>query len=149
MKNIFNLFNGLQPKRERLLIVDDEIQLRNLFQAFFEGRGYQVTTAEGLADAEIKLNAAEFDLVLQDVNLEDGDGIDFLETIQKLQPGIPTIILTGLGYEEDVLQEAVRKGAAGYVSKLLPLDQLLMEVHTVLQTKGKPTSPSETEIEPT
>jgi DNA-binding response OmpR family regulator len=134
---IQKILKKLQPQRERLLIVDDEESLRKLFNEFFEKRGYRVSTAESLAEAEAKLGTETFDLILQDVMLGDGDGIEFLRKIKLLQPGVPTIILTGLGYDEPVLHEATENGAAGYMSKLLPLDQVLMEVHRVLKATAK------------
>jgi DNA-binding response OmpR family regulator len=134
---IQKILKKLQPQRERLLIVDDEESLRKLFSGFFEKRGYQVSTAESLSEAETKLGTETFDLILQDVMLGDGDGIEFLRKIKLLQPGVPTIILTGLGYDEPVLHEATENGAAGYMSKLLPLDQVLMEVHRVLKAAAK------------
>lgn len=136
------ILKSLQPRRERLLIVDDNEHLCTLFSEFFEGRGYRVATAFTLAAAEAKLSEESFDLVLQDVLLPDGDGIDFLPRIQMLQPGLLVIVLTGLGYDEPVLQNANENGASGYMSKLLPLDQVLMEVHRVLKT-GKRIPPEE------
>ncbi|MDB6036256.1 MAG: response regulator GlrR [Verrucomicrobiales bacterium] len=133
---IQRFFKKLQPQRERLLIVDDEEELRKLFSGFFEKRGYRVSTAESLEVAEAKLAEEAFDLILQDVMLGDGDGIEFLQRIKLLQPGVPVIILTGLGYDEPVLHEATENGAAGYMSKLLPLDQVLMEVHRVLKANA-------------
>ncbi len=129
------------PQLKRLLIVDDEPSLLALYDTFFQQRGYRVTLASSLAAAETELAFQQFDLVLLDVRLGDGNGIDFLPRIKALRPGIPVIILTGLGYDETVFQGAIAKGASGYVSKLLPLDQVLMEIFRVLKrpdTKKNP-----------
>ncbi|HYE31295.1 MAG TPA: response regulator [Methylomirabilota bacterium] len=128
---------SLNPERERVLIVDDEEPIRGLFEDFFKKRGYRVTTAASLAEAEAKLANETFDVVLQDVVLPDGDGIEFVPKIKSLHPDLPVIILTGLGYDEAVLQDAMHHQATSYLSKLLPLDQVLMEVHRVLKVGKK------------
>jgi DNA-binding NtrC family response regulator len=127
------LVQKLQPERERILIVDDEEHLRMIYSKFFEQRGYRVTTASSLAEEEVKLRAESFDLILHDVMLEDGDGIEFLPTIKLIQPAVPVIILTAIGYDEEAMDEARRNGASSFVSKLSPLDQVLVEVHRVLK----------------
>jgi DNA-binding NtrC family response regulator len=127
------LAQKMQPERERILIVDDEEHLRMIYSKFFQQRGYRVTTASSLAEEEVKLRAEPFDLILHDVMLEDGDGIDFLPTIKQIQPAVPVIILTAIGYDEEAINEARTNGASSFVSKLSPLDQVLVEVHRVLK----------------
>ena len=72
-------------------------------------------------------------LVILDVPLGDSDGLEILQTLKNAHPNLPVIIMTGIGFDEELLQEAIKKGASGYVSKTLPLDQLLMEVHRTLK----------------
>lgn len=127
----------LQPARERLLIVDDEAPILQMVSSFFKQRGYRVKTAVNLEEAEARLAEEPFDLVLQDVVLPDGDGIDFLPRMRALQPGIPAVVMTGLGYEDSAMRDAKKHSATSYVSKFLPLDQLLMEVHRALKASKK------------
>lgn len=134
--------NSLKPQKGRLLVVDNNDQLLKLFSLFFERQGYEVTSAPNLKHAEAKLITEEFDIILQDVILPDGDGVEFLHRIKELQPGVPVIILTGLGYDEVILQQAMKNGASGFLSKLLPLDQVLMEIHRVMELSGKPRASS-------
>ena len=122
-----------QLRAARLLIVEDEPELRELFASFFTGRGYRVTVAEDLEKSEVCLKNEQFDLVLHDIVLPDGNGIDAIPRIKALHPNLPIIILTAMGYDEDLLRAAMRNGAAGYISKVMPLDQVLMEVHRVLR----------------
>ena len=134
MKNILNQITdlfGLQ--RKHMLVVDDEEPLRFLFFKFFSERGYEVTLAGNIAEAHLALEKGGFDLVLHDVGLPDGSGIDSLVFIKANYPDLPVFILTGLGYDEDFLQAAIRSGAAGYLSKFVPLDQVLMEINRVLK----------------
>lgn len=123
--------------KQHILVVDDEPQIRELLKAYFSKHGYDVTTA---ADAEAALRLADetpLNLVILDVLLPDIDGLEVLEKLKDAHPSLPVIIMTGIGFDEELLQEAIQKGASGYVSKTLPLDQLLMEVHRNLKFKAE------------
>ena len=124
--------------KEHILVVDDEEPIRNLLSTYFEKRDYRVTTAETQEQVFSKIGKESFDLVILDIALgEDDDGLEILAKIKDIESSLPVIILTGMGFDDELLQEAMDNGAAGYVSKTLPLDQLLMEVHRALKSKGK------------
>ena len=119
--------------KDHILIVEDELPICDLLRAFFQRRGYDVTAVHDAAAAAERIQAGEFHLLILDILLPDGDGMELLEKAQERHPDLPVIIMTGIGFDEELLREARRKGASGYVSKTLPLDQLLMEVHRVLK----------------
>ena len=73
-------------------------------------------------------------LTLLDISLADEDGLKLLEQLKKNQPSLRVIMLTGMGFVEDLLQEAQQKGADGYVSKVLPLDELLLAIQRILKS---------------
>lgn len=125
----------IAPEQGHLLVIDDEDHIRSLFTEFFTKRGYRVTPAANLDEAEEALKAGTFDLVLQDVVLPDGDGIEFIPVIRSYYPDLPVIVLTALGYDEEVLQDAIKNEATSYVSKLLPLDQVAVEIRRILKLK--------------
>ena len=134
MKNIVTkVLNVFHAPQERLLIIDDDASLRTLFSKFFIERGYHVTVAASLSEAKACFEKDEFDLVLHDITLPDGNGVDSLRRIKARRPTLPVIILTSHGYEEERLQTAIENGASAYVSKMLPLDQVLMEVHRCIK----------------
>jgi DNA-binding NtrC family response regulator len=118
---------------KHILIVDDEASIRDLLSEFFRKRGYKVSTAGTPVEAQDLADSVPINLVILDVLLADCDGMEVLESIKKAHPNLPVIIMTGIGFDEELLKEAQQKGAAGYVSKTLPLDQLLMEVHRTLK----------------
>jgi len=91
-----------------------------------------VTTAATGAEALRLVDEVRLHLVIVDVILPDIDGLELLQALRGSHPNLPVLIMTGIGYDEQLLQEALQKGAAGYISKTLPLGQLLMEVHRVL-----------------
>jgi DNA-binding response OmpR family regulator len=118
-----------------ILIVDDEEPIRKLLLAFLTRRGYSVEAAATLAEARAALAKKVFDLAIVDLLLPDGDGMDLVRYLHDACQ-TPAIVMTGIGYDEGLLREAHEASAAAYISKLLPLDQLLMEVHRVLRPRA-------------
>jgi DNA-binding NtrC family response regulator len=119
--------------KQHILVVDDEEPIRDLLSEFFRKRGYDVTAAGMASDARRLVDEVPLNLVILDIALADADGLELLESIKQAHPQLPVIMLTGMGYDDELLQEALQKGASGYISKTLSLDQLLMEVHRTLK----------------
>ncbi|MDB6054647.1 MAG: chemotaxis protein CheY [Verrucomicrobiales bacterium] len=119
--------------KQRIFVIDDEVPICELLTKFFSKRGYEVSTAHSAEAARVQLADQSFDLTILDVLLPDTDGLVFLESIKRMHPNMPIVIMTGIGFDEELLQESIQKGASGYISKTLPLDQLLMEVHRILK----------------
>jgi DNA-binding NtrC family response regulator len=121
--------------KPHILIVDDEPPIRELLTSYFKKHGYEVTAAADAKEAFRAIEEKKVEAVILDVLLGDSDGLEVLADIKKSRPELPVIMITGIGFDEELLQEAIQKGAAGYISKTLPLDQLLMEVHRSLNYK--------------
>ena len=122
--------------KQHILVVDDEPPVRELLGSYFSKHGYEVTTASDAAEALTKASNLPLHLVILDVLLPDSDGLEILEELKSAHPSLPVIIMTGIGFDEELLQESIQKGASGYISKTLPIDQLLMEVHRTLKFKA-------------
>ena len=114
-------------------MVDDEAPIRDLLSTFFQKRDYKVTTAASAEEAQKLAKEPSLKLVILDIALGEEDGLQLLAALKRDHPKLPVIILTGMGFDDELLQEALEKGASGYVSKTLPLEQLLMEVHRTLK----------------
>ena len=121
--------------KQHLLVVDDEPSIRDLLSSFFRKHEYEVSTVATGAEALQAVDNKGVEVVILDVLLTDTDGLEVLAQIKAKHPKLPVIMITGIGFDEELLQEALQKGAAGYISKTLPLDQLLMEVHRTLNYK--------------
>jgi DNA-binding response OmpR family regulator len=121
--------------KQHILVVDDEPPIRELLASYFKKHGYDVTTAADAVETMRLADEVPLHLVILDVLLPDSDGLEILEQLKAAHPNLPIIIMTGIGFDEELLQESIQKGASGYVSKTLPLDQLLMEVHRTLKFK--------------
>jgi two-component system, NtrC family, response regulator len=99
-----------------ILIVDDEIKLRNLLRRIILLEGYKVFEAGHLKSAMKVLDQEEIDLVLCDVRLPDGNGIEFTKYVKSKAPSAEVIHLTAHGNIQDGVQ-AMRFGAFDYVTK--------------------------------
>jgi len=122
---------------QRILVVDDEEPIRDLLSDYFSKRDYEVRTAATAEETVRQIEEAKPNVVILDILLPDADGMELLGQIKEDNPDLPVIIMTGIGFDEDLLAEARDKGASGYVSKTLPLEQLLMEVHRTLKKHQK------------
>ena len=119
--------------KQRILVVDDEPQIREMLSMYFSRHGYETSTAGDSATTLRIVKETPVDVVVLDISLADEDGLKLLEQLKKTQPGLRVIMLTGMGFVEDLLQEAQQKGADGYVSKVLPLDELLLAIQRILK----------------
>jgi DNA-binding NtrC family response regulator len=99
-----------------ILIIDDEEQLRKLLSRIISLEGFKVTEAESLKTATKQLQQQSFDVVLCDVRLPDGNGVDFVKTIKQLNPIIEIVLLTAYGNIPDGVQ-AMKNGAFDYIVK--------------------------------
>src|SRR5437870_2034765 len=120
------------PMKQHILVVDDEAPIRDLLQTYFKKHQYGITTVATAREAIRVASEVSLNLIILDVILAESDGLDLLQALKESHPNLPVIVMTGIGFDEDLLQEAMRKGASGFISKTLQLDQLLMEVHRVL-----------------
>jgi two-component system OmpR family response regulator len=120
--------------KQRILVVDDEPQIRDMLSLYFSKHGYDVAVAGNSSETLRITEESEFDVVVLDIGLAEEDGLKLLEALKTRRPGLRVIMLTGMGFVEDLLQEAAQKGADGYVSKVLPLDELLLAIQRILKT---------------
>jgi two-component system phosphate regulon response regulator OmpR len=120
--------------KQRILVVDDEPQIREMLSMYFASHGYDASAAGDSAAALRAIQTSKVDVVVLDIGLADEDGLKLLERLKNEQPELRVIMLTGMGFLEDLLVEAQQKGADGYVSKVLPLDELLLAIQRILKT---------------
>ncbi|MFQ5993491.1 MAG: sigma-54-dependent transcriptional regulator [Acidiferrobacterales bacterium] len=119
---------------ERILVVDDEPDIRRLVKEILEDEQYRVVTAEDAAAAREAYAHDRPDLVLLDIWMPDTDGISLLkEWSQSGLPEVPVVMMSGHG-TVDTAVEATRLGAADFVEKPLSMGKLLVAVERALQT---------------
>jgi len=100
----------------RILIVDDDRQMRRTLQIMMERLGYASAAVADASTGLEQLRSEHFDLVLTDLRMPHMTGIEFLEAIQQLDPGLPVVLITAYGTIQTAI-EAMQKGAADYVLK--------------------------------
>lgn len=116
----------------KLLIVDDEIDIREFAKRFFMKRGLTVFTAGGGLEALKIISEERPDLVLLDVQVEGISGIEVLKRLKEARNNTKVIMVTG-AEDPDIVNEANRLGARGYIHKPLVLEELERIVLAELQ----------------
>ena len=109
--------------KQRVLIVDDEPDIRELLEITLLRMGLETRSAEDYSQATRILHDESFDLCLTDMKLPDGDGIALVEHIQQHYPNIPTAVITAHG-SIDLAIKAMKCGAFDFVSKPVSLETL-------------------------
>lgn len=126
-----------EPKDITILLVDDEVGLRMAMAYDFKKRGFKVLEAACGRDAFEIVKSAKIDLVITDMRMPDGDGVELLDKIKELNPEIPVVIFV-TGFSDLPLEDAYDKGADAVFSK--PFDRkALMEIviRVTLSREGK------------
>lgn len=100
----------------KILVVDDEVQIRTLLSRMLELEGYEVCQAGDCRTALKQLEFQSPDVVLCDVFLPDGNGVDLVSSVKKTAPNVEIILLTAHGNIPDGVQ-AIKNGAFDYITK--------------------------------
>jgi DNA-binding NtrC family response regulator len=117
--------------RNRVLVVDDEKNQREIYTLILEDDGYEVTTAQSGEHALRLARETDFDLVLTDYKMTGMDGLTLLTELVKQDPSIIVVMMTAHQSVESV-KEALRGGAFDYLEKPIDRDQLLKVVESAL-----------------
>lgn len=118
----------------KLLIVDDELSVRDSLGKWFREEGYQVGTAESAADALTLLAEQHWDVALLDIKMRGTDGIELQRRIHEIDPELVVIMMTGYA-SVDTAVTALKNGAYDYVTKPLDPDEIAHLVKKALAHK--------------
>ncbi|NQY92882.1 MAG: homeostatic response regulator transcription factor HsrA [Campylobacteraceae bacterium] len=119
----------------RILIIEDEITLNRTLQEGLSDFGYQVDTAENYKDAEYFIDIRNYDLVLTDWMLPDGDGIELCKIVKNRSNRTAVVILSARD-DKDSEIEALKSGADDYIKKPFDFDILLARIEARLRFGG-------------
>ncbi len=119
----------------QILVVDDEPDLRTLYELTLLREGYRVEAAGSVAEAVRHLEATRFDVVITDMRLPDGLGIELLLRIQQGQRSERCVVMTAYGSAENAV-EALKAGAFDYLTKPVDLKQFRAVVASAVQQRG-------------
>ena len=118
----------------RVLVVDDQRNMRITTGIVLRQAGYEVAEAEGGAAAIERIRSEPFDVVLTDLRMGDVDGMEVLRSAVEISPAVQVIVMTAYGSIESAV-EAIRRGAYDYVSKPFKEEELLLRVEKALERR--------------
>ena len=122
----------------RILVVDDEPDLRTLYELTLLREGFRVDTAESLAQAFASLNEQRYDLIITDMRLPDGMGLDLIRYIRAQQRKERCVVITAYGSAENAV-ESLKAGAFDYLTKPVDLKQFRAVIASVVMNPVPPT----------
>jgi two-component system response regulator (stage 0 sporulation protein F) len=120
-----------------VLVVDDEKQNRDLFTRLLQLE--KCTTKEGASGEEAlqMIEKEAFDVVLLDIKMPGIGGLEALKRIKQKKPQITVIMLTALGYDEDLIKKATEYGCSGYIGKNIPISQIISNFKMFVKASEK------------
>ena len=117
---------------KRILVIEDEAVFAKAVAKRLQRAGYRIEIAGDLKTASVKFRSSSPDLVLLDMRLPDGSGLDFLTDLRnKYQSGVAVLVMSAYGELEDAVA-AMKLGASDYLKKPVDLEELLLNVEKVL-----------------
>jgi len=115
-----------------ILVVDDETVQREIICDVLENDGYTTVQAEGVRSAIATLEAGRFDLVVTDLKMPDGDGLELLQHVRRICPDVEVIMMTAYGSIANAVT-AIKQGAADYITKPFDKSELLLVVRKAVE----------------
>ena len=122
-------------RQARILIVEDDPHMREGLTASIEKKGHKVEVACDALEAKLKLAGQGFDLVITDLRMPKGSGMDVLDCARDLQPATPVVVITAYGTVEKAV-EAMKKGAVDFIQKPFCLTDLWETLDRCLGSRG-------------
>jgi two-component system KDP operon response regulator KdpE len=126
----------MRPNRTRILVVDDDSQIRRVMRTTLEAQGYEVDEAGSGEKALDILRSSNYDLILLDINLPGRTGLETSREIRGSSP-VPIIMLTVRDAAVDKI-EALDSGAQDYVTKPFSMGEILARIRAVLRRTASP-----------
>jgi len=121
--------------QKNILVIDDDKIILDSLCEFLRLEGFQTSGAETLKSASAKLEQEHYSLVITDVNLPDGDGLELLDIIRENHPQTVAIVITGYGTIESAVK-AIKQGAYDYLTKPIVDDDLRMAIERAIKQQS-------------
>ena len=109
----------------KVLVVDDEASVRELFGELLRKDNHIVKTASNGEEALKLVEKNDFDVVLLDIKLGAVSGLDVLKMIKEAKPHTRVIMITGFGYDEELIARSKEYGCSGYIGKNMPISEIM------------------------
>ena len=122
-------------REKNILVIDDDKIILDSLCEFLRLEGFQTSGAETLKSALAKLEQEHYSLVITDVNLPDGDGLELLDVIRENHPQTVSLVITGYGTIESAVK-AIKQGAYDYLTKPIVDDDLRLAVERAIKQQS-------------
>jgi two-component system, NtrC family, response regulator PilR len=119
---------------DRILIVDDEKGMRDLLSIMLRNDGYKVDAAESAGRARDLVSKASYDLIISDIAMPDGSGVDVLRAAKETQPDTIVILITAYASTESAI-EALKLGAYDYIIKPFDVEEMRIVLKNALERR--------------
>lgn len=119
--------------KPKVLLIEDNESTRFGFVRYFSKDGFETHEAATLAEAATALAAKQFDIIILDINLPDGSGLDFIDTVRAGNPALPIIVITGEG-DIPLAVRAMQRGADNFMTKPVDNTALAIFMNKTLET---------------
>ena len=133
-------------KQHRILVIDDDKNIRSVFKVNLENNGYEVDTAENGKEAIEKSRERFYNVALIDIKLSDMQGTSLLTILREVAPRMKKIIITGFPSLQNAIN-AVNEGADGYLLKPVGMDHLFKTIEELLRRQREEEKYSEKKVE--
>jgi len=117
---------------KHILVVDDEVPIRELLSQYLGRNGYRVTAVGTAAEAEMLLATDPPQLVISDLQLEESDGLVMIERFKAKLPDTPVMLLTGVMFDPEVIESTISGKVSSYLHKTAPLTQIMSEIRRLI-----------------
>jgi DNA-binding NtrC family response regulator len=122
---------NFKNRKKRVLVVDDEENIREILTEYLNDIGYSVTCAVNGQEALQIYSGGHFDIILSDLVMRPMDGMELLNEIRKVDPDTIFIMITGHPSVESAM-EAIKKGARDYITKPFNIDEIRLKIERAL-----------------
>src|SRR6185436_9930003 len=126
----------MSPGAQRILVVDDDLEIRKLLARYIEGQGFRVQLAASCRELREKLATQQIDLIVLDVMLPDGSGLDLCRDLRAARSNIPINLLTALKEDVDRII-GLEMGADDYLGKPFNPRELVARIRAVLRRRSE------------
>lgn len=123
-----------------ILIVEDDLTFSLMLTTWLGKKGFEVKTSSSVSDAKSRLENVSFDLILSDLRLPDGDGIDLLKWVKEKDAALPLIMMTSYAEIQTAVQ-AIKLGASDYIAKPLNPEELLGKIRDLVKDSLESVAP--------
>jgi two-component system response regulator PilR (NtrC family) len=124
----------MEERKSKILVIEDEKNMRDILKILLEGEGYEVSSAKDGTEGLGWLNRDIFDLIITDIKMPGVDGFHILKKAQEISPETFVIMITAFGTTESAI-EAMKFGAYDYIHKPFKIDEIRLVVKSALEKR--------------